>query len=51
METKKYKCEELNRLAKGLNERKIPWEDCSDYMIERIHFGVHGDLWSAINGR
>ena len=48
---KKFKCEELNRLAKGLKERKIPWEDCSDYMIERIHFGVHGNKWSVINGR
>ena len=38
-------------MAKGLKERKIPWEDCSDYMIERIHFGVHGNKWSAINGR
>lgn len=48
---KKFKCEELNKLAKGLKERKIPWEDCSDYMIERIHFGVHGNQWSAVNGR
>lgn len=48
---KKYKCEELNKLAKGLKERKILWEDCSDYMIERIHFGVHGNKWSAVNGR
>ena len=48
---KKFKCEELNKLAKGLKERKIPWEDCSDYMIERIHFGVHGNRWSAVNGR
>lgn len=51
MEMKKFKCEELNKLAKGLKERKIPWEDCSDYMIERIHFGVHGNKWSAVNGR
>lgn len=48
---KKYKCEELNKLAKGLKERKIPWEDCSNYMIERIRIGVHGNKWSAINGR
>lgn len=48
---KKYKSEELNKLAKGLKERKIPWEDYSDYMIERIHFGVYGNQWSAINGR
>lgn len=47
--------EEMLKLRQLLDEKKIPWNDCSEVMsdivkIDRTHFEYNGHQISAING-
>lgn len=52
-------CNEMQQLRNLLDEKNIPWEDCSEDMTHaenwpmwfcRTHFEYKGIKWSAING-
>lgn len=45
---KKYKCEELQKLSEYLDENGIKWSNETDSIIERIHFVINNEKWSAI---
>lgn len=45
-----FKCAELEKVRKALEENNIPWENKSSCGMERIHFHVGALIISVING-
>lgn len=45
-----FKCAELEKVRKALEENNILWENKTSYEMERIHFHVGALTISVING-